>query len=105
MRSGPLDRVLTLQKKTPTQDTYGEEIYTWTEVAKIWGQRKDLRGSEFYTAQQLESKITATFRTRFRSDITPGENRIVYDDVVYDIQAVIELGRREALELMVIARV
>lgn len=105
MRSGPADRLITIQSKTVEKDEYGEEIETWTEVKKIWAMRRDLRGKEFYAAQQLNAEINTVFKTRYVSGITPDSHRVVYDGLTYNILAVVELGRREALELMVKARV
>ena len=105
MRSGNLDRQVELQAKTVKQDNYGEEIETWTKIATIWAGRKDLRGNEFFAAKQLSAEITCKWIVRYRNDITPDASRLVYDGKIHDVLAVIELGRREGLELMTDARV
>jgi len=104
-RSGKMDRLITIQSKTTEKDEYGEEIETWDTHAKVWAMRRDLRGNEFYAAQQLNAEINTVFKTRYVSGIAPDSHRIVYDGLTYNILAVVELGRREALELMVKARV
>ena len=105
MRAGQLDRQVELQAKTVSQDDHGEEIETWTGIATIWAGRKDLRGKEFFAAKQLSAEIACRWHVRYRNDITPDASRLVYEGNIYDVLAVIELGRREGLELMTDARV
>ena len=39
------------------------------------------------------------FIVRWRAGIQPGTHRVVYDGRTYQIEAVVELGRREGLQL------
>jgi len=105
VRAGNIDRQVELQSKSVKQDGYGEEIETWTRVATIWAGRKDLRGTEFFAAKQLSAEIACKWIVRYRNDITPYASRLVYEGNTYEVLAVIELGRREGLELMTDARV
>lgn len=104
-RAGAMDRLITIQSKSTSQDSYGEPIETWSDYTTVWAQRRDLRGNEFFAGQQLSAQVNTVFKIRYQSGITPYSHRISYDGLVYDILGVIELGRREALELMVKARV
>lgn len=103
MRSGRLDRLITIQVKTSTEDSFGEMIETWATLAEVWAELKYLRGSEWFAAQQEGASVDVIFRIRYRDDVTP-LNVIVYDSRTYDISAVLELGRREGLELYASAR-
>ena len=100
MKAGALDRPCKIQRKTVTQDAFGEEIETWADHASVWAQRKDIRGDERWSAQQVNAKIDAVYRIRYQDGITPLD-RFVDDTKVYDIHGVIEVGRREGLDLVV----
>ena len=104
MRAGRLDRMVIIQRKTVVQDDHGEEIETWTNLDTVWAGRRDLRGKEFFAAQQENASISAVFTLRYRNDITPDDHRISYEGRIYDIKSVIELCKNVGLELMVEAR-
>jgi SPP1 family predicted phage head-tail adaptor len=69
-----------------------------------WAERLELRGDERWNAQQVVAAISAKYRIRYRSDITPMVRLVDADGREYDIQAQLELGRREGIELIVSAR-
>lgn len=106
MRSGELDRLITIEQATESTDAYGAPTLTWDPPAnswQVWAQVKPIRGQEYFAAQQVNARVDTTFRIRYRSDITT-KMRISYGGEYYDIQSIIELGRREGLELMAIVR-
>lgn len=105
MRAGRLDRLVTLQRAITTQDAYGEEIKTWSDIADVWAERVELRGVERFEAQQTQAHVDAKYRIRWMAGLTPINRLIDADGRVYDIQAVLEIGRREGLELQVSASV
>lgn len=97
--AGRLDRRITLQAFTSTTDDYGEVIETWTDLAEVWAEVRPLRGVERVEAAQLAAQVDTRFTIRYRDDLAPGRHRITYQGRLYNIQAVLELGRREALQL------
>jgi head-tail adaptor len=68
-----------------------------------WAERRELRGDERWSAQQVVAKIACKYRIRYRDDVGP-LNILIDGDREYDIHAALELGRREGLELIVSAR-
>jgi len=104
MQAGILDRFITIEKFTATQDSFGQEIETWTKHANVWAKKQDIRGDEFFNAKQFESEITTRWKIRWRSDLNT-EMRITYSNTTYNIRGIIELGRNEGLELMTEANV
>ena len=58
---------------------------------------------ELFTAEQIAAHVDTRFRIRWLPAITP-QNRIVFEGRAYDVQAVLELGRRDGLELLARAR-
>lgn len=103
MRAGRLDRLITIQRKTSAVDSFGEPIETWATLVTVWSEMIPVRGQERYAAMQEIAEIDTVFKVRFRTGITPLD-RISYDSRIYDITHVLEIGRREGLELMTKAR-
>ena len=58
-----------------------------------------MAGLERVQAAQLMSIMDTRFLIRWRGDLQPGTHRVVFDGRTYDIEAVVELGRREGLQL------
>ena len=99
MKAGELDRRLTIEQYTEAQDAYGEAIKTWAVLDTVWAQVLPLRGSERYVAQQVSGEAETRFRIRYRTDVTD-KMRLYCENVYYNITAVLEIGRREGLEIM-----
>lgn len=94
MEAGRLRQRVTIQEKDPTQDEYGEEVPTWSDVATVWAAVEPLRGREFLEAQRVGAEVTTRIRIRYRDGIVP-EMRVVWGDHVYDIEAVIPVKERQ----------
>jgi SPP1 family predicted phage head-tail adaptor len=103
MRAGNLDRRITIRQSTEVQDSYGEEIATWSDLADVWAQRLELSGAERWNAEQVVAQIACKYRIRYRTGITV-LHRLMDGTKEYDIHAVLEIGRHEGLELVVSAR-
>lgn len=106
MRAGRLDRRISLQRATITQDSTGDEVLTWGTLTTVWAEAKPMRGAESFTAQQFIGKTPVTFRIRW-SDATKAitvEDRIIFDERTFNILDVREIGRREGLEVDAYAR-
>lgn len=93
MKAGTLRHRVTIQKKVVTQNTYGEEVITWDDVAEVWAAVEPLQGREFLEAQRAGAEVTTRVRIRHRDGIVP-EMRVEWDDHLYDIQAVVALEER-----------
>ena len=75
MRSGTLRERVTIQAATVSQDSYGEPIKTWANLATnptVWanvGSRAS--GERFITGgEQVMANVTHTVRIRYRTDVT-----------------------------------
>lgn len=99
MKAGELDRRITIEEYTETQDDYGEPIKEWVVLATVWAQVTPVRGTERYVAQQVSGEAETRFRIRWRDDVTD-KMRILYEDAYYNINAILEIGRHEGLEIM-----
>lgn len=75
-----------------------------TLSGQVWAERRELRGDERWSAQQVIAGISCKYRIRYRDDVGPLNVLKDADNREYDINAVLELGRKEGLELIVSAR-
>jgi SPP1 family predicted phage head-tail adaptor len=96
--AGKLDRQITLQRKSFIKDEYGAETETWIDIATVWAQKLDMRGTERHTAQQTVAQLDTKFRIWNRRGLTPID-RISYAKKIYDVGGVLEIGIGEGLEL------
>jgi SPP1 family predicted phage head-tail adaptor len=104
MRIGRLDRRITIEALTETQSASGEPQETWSTFAEVWAARRDVSGSErFRSQQELAEKVTR-FTVRFLDGLD-AKHRIIGDDgLIYDIQSIMEMGRRQFQEITAEAR-
>ena len=100
MKIGSLRHRVTIESQTTTQDAYGGEVITWSEVATVWAAVEPLSGREFMDGRRQEAEINTRIRIRYRSGLLPGM-RVTWGDHTYDIEAVIEReSRRREIWLM-----
>ncbi len=109
MDSPRLDRQITLQRFTSTQDSgSGEEVRVWSTLGPdyIFASKKDVSDGERVAAAEVSASITTRFQIRWDpawSDLNP-KDRLTSEGRIYDIEAVKEIGRREGLEISASAR-
>jgi SPP1 family predicted phage head-tail adaptor len=100
MQAGRLRRRVTIQKKTVTRNSYGEEMIVWVDVATVWAAVEPLSGREFIEGRQVVADVSTRIRIRHRPGIRP-EMRVTWGERVYTIQAVLDhLDRSRELHLM-----
>ena len=103
VRAGRLDRRLTLQRRTLTENDYGEAVETWTDLATVWAEKIPVRGAERYAAMQTVAEVDTRFKIRYRTDVSHLD-RVVCAGTTYDVKGVLEIGRREGWEIYATAR-
>ena len=103
MNPAKLDRRITIQRKTTTQNDFGEVVEAWVLVATLWAERVQPKAWERFTAQQVMAEGEEKFKIRYRTDIGP-LNRVIFEGRTFDIKGVIEIGRREGLEITCVGR-
>lgn len=100
MRAGRLRNRITIQEKTVTQNTYGEEVIVWSDVDTVWGSIEPMRGREFVEFQREGAEVTTRIVIRHLSGVVP-EMRATEGSHVYDILSVINRDERDIqMELM-----
>jgi len=90
---------VTLEARTVTRLEDGSESVSWTPVAEVWAQIVPVRGEERYAAGAEQPERDAKIRIRWRPGISSGM-RVLHEGRVWDITAVLEIGRHEGLELL-----
>jgi head-tail adaptor len=118
MRGGRLDRRVVVQRKTLSYLDSGEPVETWSTLATRFAQISGLlSGEESSASAQLSSKERIEFRFRWEQMLSglSSLDRIIYPEAdasespiptrsIYDVTAVGEIGRREALQVQTFRR-
>ena len=106
MSAGELDRRITIQRATLTRNEFNELIETWTDFVTISAKRREASASESYRAQEIGAEITARFTIRWSSDVKDvnPRDRVSFDDRLYNITAVRDVGRNHLREIDAVAR-
>ena len=106
--AGLLDRRITLQTAAPVQSASGEQTFDWAHAVSqdLWAQWLPAGTREAWQAQErLASYVDGVFRMYdLAPRPAPEACRILFDGRVFDIKPYIEIGRREGLEIPVVAR-
>ena len=98
----PLDRTITFQRPVADTSFDGAGSGTWEHVATVRANVKDMRSARAERMAEVVNVAShpSMILIRYRADIT-SDMRILYGDRTMQIMAPpVELGRREALELM-----
>ena len=100
MDSSRLNRRVTIQSMSTTQDSYGQPVSTMTTLATVWAAVEPLTGARLFSAKQAQSEITLQITIRYLSTVE--ENmQIVYGAHTYIILYLIDPEMRHtSLELM-----
>lgn len=100
MRSGRLDRLITIQQPTEVADTFGgNNTVTWSDFANAWANVSQVSAMERFQSSERLSIKASKFKIRFISGIKP-TFRIRYDNFNWRILGISELERLEGLEIL-----
>lgn len=105
MRIGPLRHRITIQSATLAQDSYGEPIKTWANLAtnpQAWAEVTSAPAGERFLSggEQVIAHLTHRVRIRYRSDVTV-KMRVVHESRHLYIENVVDpTGRRRELMLL-----
>lgn len=96
------DRAIRIERATPSRDGSGAEILTWgllcTRYAAMSYATTGFSSGEKTTSKKEVGYKVVIFTTRYVDGLTE-KDRVVYDNVVYDITQIEELGRRHMMTL------
>jgi len=103
MRPGRLDRRVVIERAAVVQNALGEEIESWSAWQTVWAEVAPLDGAERWQAQEVMAEAPTRFRLRWLPGLSV-EDRIRYEDRLYDIHSINEIGRRRGWEVLAKAR-
>jgi SPP1 family predicted phage head-tail adaptor len=91
LRAGQLNRVITIQQRTATQDTFGGMPETWTNVAQnVYALIEALSGYEKMAGEAIASgvshRITVRYDPMFDDPKRVATYRILYGSRIFDVQ-------------------
>lgn len=91
INAGELDKKITIQKMSRTQNSYGEQIETWIDIKSAWANVKQTDSKtdnkeEFYGDQRV-TKVIYEFEIRFMPGLKT-RFRIRYKNMTFDILSI-----------------
>lgn len=104
MRAGKLDRRIRIERAETGENTLGEEALTWLPLAEVWAAVAPGPGRERFASAETAAEATTVFTIRWQrqlADLSP-KDRIkypVHHGDYFNIHAVVEVGRREGLQI------
>ncbi|KAA8606035.1 hypothetical protein AL036_16380 [Salipiger aestuarii] len=98
MRAGKLDRQITILRETETVAASGAVSKTWAALKTVRAELVQRTAEEYLTGFGEADAGGGVFRIRYHAGIDLGD-RIGLDAALYDINEVVELGRKRGLEL------
>lgn len=91
MQAGNLNRKITIQRRTQTQDAAGQPVDAWVDVVKPWAWVKTQTGMGALRNSQdgsvAMSLVAYSFRIRYRPSVTD-DMRVIYGGLYFDIKQV-----------------
>ena len=100
MNVGRFRQRVTIQKVDSSQNSLGERVETWSEVADRWAKVEPLRGRSLWNAKQVMAELDTKITLRYLSGIVPAM-RVKHGEDIYKIESVINPEMRNvSLELM-----
>lgn len=91
--AGNLRRRITLQRRIPGQDAYGQGKEAWKDVAAVWADIEPVSGREIMLGQAVGAEVAHKIIIRYRGDVTPAM-RAIYRGRAYHITSVIDVEAR-----------
>ena len=100
IRTGDLNRRITLQARNTALDTWGQQTTTWTDLLTCWASIAPLSGRELELAKAINAAISHEITILYRPGVT-ASHRAVYQGRVLNIEAVLDPNMaHEVLQLM-----
>ena len=94
------NRIVQLQRRTVSRDSFGSEIESWSEVAKVWAKVDQTGTSEDFKndANRTLALRSAQITIRWRPDVTE-IMRVIFNGLIWGVEGIAAQGRREGLTL------
>lgn len=98
----------TLEQRSETMDSYGEDTRTYTTLSKVFATLEAVTASERFESQQVQSdvthRITFRFAETYLSNMGP-KDRIIINSRTFEIVSLLDReGRERELEAICVER-
>jgi SPP1 family predicted phage head-tail adaptor len=100
LKAGIMDQKAEIQSPTEGVNSIGEPTFTYSAFATRWMALLPLSGAERIASLQNEGTVTHRVRMRYTAGLKP-KMRLVSEGRTFEIDSVVERGRREEHELLV----
>ena len=113
MRAGALDRIIWIDRRARVRDAAsGELVPGWEALGKVRAMKVEGAAlaravGERWASDQRVSESDLAFRCRWNPalvNLTPDQHRIRYNQLECEILGMIEIGRREGVLVLCVAR-
>lgn len=105
LAAGRLDRRVTIVRPTRTQNASNEWIEGEPSRTQVWASMKPGPGTERFQNAEVAAEAPMRFVFRWRADLVRVSDRLEADDgQTYEVLWRAEIGRREGLEALAVAR-
>jgi SPP1 family predicted phage head-tail adaptor len=93
MDAGELDRRVTIQRQTETDDGLATVPGSWADLVTVWAKLMPVSGQEKLAAAQNSSFSLRRFKIRKPSIVLTTKDRLVFEDDGHDIADIRQDGR------------
>jgi SPP1 family predicted phage head-tail adaptor len=100
LKAGIMDQKAVIESPTEITNDIGEPTLTWSTFATRWIALLPLSGAERVASLQNEGTVTHRVRMRYTPGLKP-KMRMQSEGRTFEIDSVVERGRREEHELLV----
>ena len=69
------NRIVELQERHVTRDDFGSELESWREIANVWADKRQTKGSEKFSTGS--NKVLVTRKATFQIHFMPGLNELM----------------------------
>lgn len=90
LAAGTLNRRVTIQSQLTTQDSYGQEQQTWTDVLTCWASIHAATSREVYAAAGFVSQLSHVVTVRYTFTPITSAMRVLYGTRTFQVQAVVD---------------
>jgi SPP1 family predicted phage head-tail adaptor len=96
MRGGTLNRLIQIQARTTTQDTFGGQSSTWTTIGSVYALIEALSGSERMAAMSYSTDVSHRVTCRFDPTLFVDPRviatyRVLYGARIFNIEAALNI--------------
>jgi SPP1 family predicted phage head-tail adaptor len=99
--AGKLRKSIVLQRRDSTQDSYGAQVTTWSDVAQVRAEIVPMSGRELLVGQafnaEVSHQITVRYFKELANPIEVAKLRAVYGNRIFNIHASINFEERNRM--------